>query len=266
MGRFTKDGVDYFTLECHLEDNVKLVEAEFGIKGFGVIIKLWQKIYSDKGYYTKWSRPVALLFSRDCGVSIGVVEEVVKASLREGIFDQKLYDTYGILTSRGIQKRYAEATRKRELVKFEKAYLLIAAPKNAIYSDINEENTARNEINGGESKEKYSKVDESTVEERKEEERNTTTTTRNSGACARENEGVENSPPGLFDIVEYFEASSPIYDDKVFAINDAKRFWLYNEERGWDCLPNWEKAAELWIMRADERERDRKLSVIGGNR
>ena len=27
MGRFTKDGVDYFTLECHLEDNVKLVNA-----------------------------------------------------------------------------------------------------------------------------------------------------------------------------------------------------------------------------------------------
>ena len=98
------------------------------------------------------------MFSRDCGVGIGVVEEVVKASLREGVFDQKLYDKYGILTSAGIQKRYAEATRKREFVNFEKAYLLIATPKNAIYSAINDENSAINGVFSAESKEKESKV------------------------------------------------------------------------------------------------------------
>lgn len=253
MGRFTKDGVDYFTLECHLEDNVKLVEAEFGIKGFGVIIKLWQKIYSDKGYYTRWSRPVALLFSRDCGVSIGVVEEVVKASLREGIFDQKLYDTYGILTSRGIQKRYAEATRKRELVKFEKAYLLIAAPKNAIYSDINEENTARNDINGGNSKEEYSIVNESTVEERKAYyDYNNSAHTH---AC--ESEAVKNSSGFLLmpeiHVLKYFEENFPCFDHGVDALTEARKFVAYNAMKNWDCLPNWQLAADLWVARVGDK-------------
>lgn len=248
MGRFTKDGVDYFTLECHLEDNVKLVEAEFGIKGFGVIIKLWQKIYSDKGYYTKWSRPVALLFSRDCGVSIGVVEEVVKASLREGIFDQKLYDTYGILTSRGIQKRYAEATRKRELVKFEKAYLLIAAPKNAIYSDINEENTAINEDMGGNSIVNVSKY-------QKENEITTTTTTE--GAHAQGDE-IEESPVKVWEVKCYFEDNFPqftkgLFKDTYDALSEANKFVAYNAKRGWDCLPNWQLAADLWVARVDDK-------------
>ena len=256
MGRFTKDGVDYFTLECHLEDNVKLVEAEFGIKGFGVIIKLWQKIYSDKGYYTKWSRPVALLFSRDCGVSIGVVEEVVKASLREGIFDQKLYDTYGILTSRGIQKRYAEATRKRELVKFEKAYLLIAAPKNAIYSDINEENSARNDINGGNSKEEYSIVNESTVEERKEEERKAYYDYNSAHTHACESD-VENSSVFLqmpeIHVLKYFKENFPCFDQGVDALTEARKFVAYNAMKNWDCLPNWQLAADLWVARIADK-------------
>lgn len=255
MGRFLKDGVDYFTLECHLEDNVKLVEAEFGIKGFGVIIKLWQKIYSDKGYYTKWSRPVALMFARDSGVGIGVVEEVVKASLREGIFDQKLYDTYGILTSRGIQKRYVEATRKRELVKFEKAYLLIAAPKNVIYSDINEENTAVNEISDGNSNVNVSKY-------QKENEITTTTTTES--ACTR----VENVPSDderfhenlsmEMEVKRYFEDNYPqftkgLLKDTYNALNEAQKFVAYNAKRGWDCLPNWKAAADLWVVRLGEK-------------
>lgn len=248
MGRFLKDGVDYFTLECHLEDNVKLVEAEFGIKGFGVIIKLWQKIYSDKGYYTKWSRPVALMFARDSGVGIGVVEEVVKASLREGIFDQKLYDTYGILTSRGIQKRYVEATRKRELVKFEKAYLLIAAPKNVIYSDINEENTAVNEISDGNSNVNVSKY-------QKENEITTTTTTE--GACAQGVE-IEESPVTVWEVRCYFDENFPQFTDGLMretydALCEAQKFVAYNAKRGWDCLPNWKAAADLWVARLGEK-------------
>ena len=247
MGRFLKDGVDYFTLECHLEDNVKLVEAEFGIKGFGVIIKLWQKIYSDKGYYTRWSRPVALMFARDCGVGIGVVEEVVKASLREGIFDQRLYESYAILTSRGIQKRYAEATRKRDFVKFEKEYLLIAAPKNAIYSAINAEYSAKNEIFDG----------NSNVNESKYQKENEITTTTTAGAPARVDE-IEESPVTVWEVRCYFDENFPQFSDFLSsggysALQEAQKFVAYNAKRGWDCLPNWQLAADLWVARIGDK-------------
>ena len=37
------------------------------------------------------------------------------------------------------------------------------------------------------------------------------------------------------------------------AVNEAEKFYAYNETRGWDCLPNWTAAADLWIARIKER-------------
>ena len=51
MARPLKSGVDYFPLDVIMNDDVRLVEAEFGIVGFALIIKLYQRIYRDKGYY-----------------------------------------------------------------------------------------------------------------------------------------------------------------------------------------------------------------------
>lgn len=49
-----KVGIESFLLDCHTNDNMAEIEAAYGIKGFAVIVKLWQKIYSDKGYYCEW--------------------------------------------------------------------------------------------------------------------------------------------------------------------------------------------------------------------
>lgn len=37
------------------------------------------------------------------------------------------------------------------------------------------------------------------------------------------------------------------------AFNEANVFIAYNAKRGWDCLPEWEKAADLWCARILER-------------
>lgn len=38
-------------------------------------------------------------------------------------------------------------------------------------------------------------------------------------------------------------------------IEESDKFFCYNEKRGWDCLPGWEKAADLWISRIPSYER-----------
>ena len=101
MARPIKEGLDYFSLDCHMNDAMKLIQAEFGLVGYAVVIKLWQKIYSDKGYYTKWGRDVALLFAQENGVGGNVVQEVVRICLQRGIFDQAMFKEHGILTSDG---------------------------------------------------------------------------------------------------------------------------------------------------------------------
>lgn len=52
MARPNKAGLEYFSLDCGMDDKVELIEAKYGLIGFAVIIKLWQKIYSE-GYYYK---------------------------------------------------------------------------------------------------------------------------------------------------------------------------------------------------------------------
>lgn len=125
-----KSGIPYFPLDVDLDDKFKLIEAEFGLIGFAVIVKLFQKAYGQQGYYCEYTNEVALLFSSSCGLGGNVVSEIVGAAIRRGIFDKTLYDKYKILTSVGIQKRYFEAVSRRINVEVESQYLLLNAIQN----------------------------------------------------------------------------------------------------------------------------------------
>ena len=122
-----KSGIDYFPLDVTLDEKFELIEAEFGLTGFGVVVKLLQRIYGGQGYYVEWTNEVALLFAKRIGLGGSVVSEIVEASIKRGIFDKTLYDKYHILTSSGIQKRYFEAVGRRKSVEVEGRYLLVDA-------------------------------------------------------------------------------------------------------------------------------------------
>ncbi len=109
-----KNGVDFFPLDTHIDEKLELIEAEFGIKGFGVVVRLYQWIYGRAGYYIEWTNEVALLFSHKIGEGESVVSEIVRASIQRGIFDRNIFEKYGILTSRGIQKRYFDIVKRRK--------------------------------------------------------------------------------------------------------------------------------------------------------
>ena len=151
MPRPIKNGVDYFPLDVHLDEKFELIEAEFGLTGFAVVVKLLQRIYGQDGYYCEWNDEVALLFGKRIGLGGSAVSEIVSASIRRGLFDQTLYDRYQILTSAGIQKRYFEAVARRKVVNVEAAYLLIEVTQvpenvhiNRVNVDINPENVCNN--------------------------------------------------------------------------------------------------------------------------
>ena len=148
MGRPCKTGLDYFDLDCYLDEKVRMIQAEFGLKGFAVVVKLWQVIYRERGYYCEWNKDTKLLFvcqeCADCGEDM--VNEIVAACIRRGIFSKELYKKYQILTSKGIQERYFRATTRREKVEVKKEYLLIKYAKNMVYEDKNEVNADRNPI------------------------------------------------------------------------------------------------------------------------
>ena len=163
------NGINYFPLNVHLDDKFELIEAEFGLKGFAIVVKLFQKIYGQQGYYCEWTEDVALLFGKNVGLGGDAVSEIVRAAIKRGIFDSELYDKYQILTSRGIQERYFEAVSRRKEVDDRKEDLLIKVDQ--IYKNVrilNENvNISSKNVNISEQK----KVEESKVKEKKVEER-----------------------------------------------------------------------------------------------
>ena len=144
-GRQNKVGLDYFELDCHMDEKVRLVQAEYGLKGFAVFVKLLQEIYGGYGYYCEWTQDRELLFASENGLNGGsqqLLGDIVEACIRRNIFSERLFKEYGILTSSGVQKQYLKATVKRELVELKKEYLLISVP-------VNRKNVVINSISSG---------------------------------------------------------------------------------------------------------------------
>ena len=140
-------GIPYFPLECQLNEKFQLLEAEFGLKGFAVVVKLYQRIYGSHGYYCEWTTDVELLFSMQIGEGRNSVSEIVGRALERDIFSKPLYDKYQILTSSGIQKRYFEAVSRRKKVEVEEAYLLVpydVLPGNIDISSKNADISSKN--------------------------------------------------------------------------------------------------------------------------
>lgn len=165
-----KSGIDYFPLDVILDEKFELIEAEYGLTGFGVIVRLLQEIYGKAGYYIEWTTEVALLFARKVGLGGNVVSEIVEASIRRGMFDREKYDKYHVLTSRGIQKRYFEAVNRRKVLEVDENILLVNVALFCPNVDIRAKNVNIFSENANISKQ--SKVEESRVKQSKGKESN----------------------------------------------------------------------------------------------
>ncbi len=119
-GRHPKKGVDYSGWSVTIFDNDtkidKLLDAQ-GWNGFGIYFYLCQRAYGGEGYFYQWCYDDCASTARKMGGGIraGTVKETVSYCLRIGLFDKGLFDRYGVLTSRGIQSRYWEVLRTRDV-------------------------------------------------------------------------------------------------------------------------------------------------------
>ncbi len=162
MARQNKQGLDYFPLNVFMDDKIELLEAECGLSGFAVYIKLLQKIYSE-GYFYYLGQDELLLTSKRINVDINSLNVIIDCCIKRNLFNDVLFDKYKILTSQGIQKRFIEATLRRKEIEIVAQYWLnVEYDSNRVKIidvDINPENV---DIK------KQSKVKESKVNKSKE--------------------------------------------------------------------------------------------------
>lgn len=107
MGRNKKYGLDYFPFDIDLFQDIrirKLIKYQSG-KAITVYALLLCIIYKD-GYYVRWDKELPFIISEQTGFEEAYVLEVINSCLKLGLFNEELYTSDGILTSKGIQERY----------------------------------------------------------------------------------------------------------------------------------------------------------------
>ncbi len=242
MARPQKNGLDYFPLDVDIDqdDKVALIEAQHGITGFAIVIKLLMKIYKNS-YFYEWTEKEQLLFSKRVNVDINQVNVVINDCVKWGLFEDNLLKTHKILTSKGIQRRYLEAVGRRQKVEMSKEYLLLDEDivnvyKNLVIVNINDSSEVVNvDINP------QSKVKESKVKESKEEK------TEKSSCSSFENKDIysiyEECGFGLLNkmLMEMIDADIELYSKEwlIEAMKESVKQGKYKYSYVEGILRNW---------------------------
>lgn len=144
MGRNKKYGLDYFPFDIDLFQDIrirKLIKYQSG-KAITVYALLLCIIYKD-GYYVRWDKELPFIISEQTGFEEAYVLEVINSCLKLGLFNEELYTSDGILTSKGIQERYKKicdlCRRKSEISEFS----LISSEETGLYSEEMPINSAK---------------------------------------------------------------------------------------------------------------------------
>lgn len=123
-----KKGLLFFPLDVDFfsDEKLEFVSARFGAKGEVCTIRLLMRIYRD-GYFIKWDEDAALMFSKSAGkdISPGLANGVVHELVKRGFFDKTLFDSFGVLTSHGIQVRYLNGCKRKKKVEINRDFLLV---------------------------------------------------------------------------------------------------------------------------------------------
>lgn len=140
MGRNNKTELQYFPVDVDIlrDKKVRRLTRKYE-RGAEFYLYLLCAIYSDKGYYLPVDSQTAFDIADDLRITEDEVQDMIEFCLSDnvGLFSRKMMDKYSILTSRGIQTRYAETIRqlKRKL-NITSEFSLLSEEETGIYSEI----------------------------------------------------------------------------------------------------------------------------------
>lgn len=126
MARPSKNGLDYFPFDTDFfcDEKIVCVAGEHGDIGWIVALKLLVAIYRN-GYWLKWTEAVRYkMLLENGGLSGEKLDAIIGSLLKVGFFDRGSSRRRGVLTSRGIQRRYFSIARRRK--EADRPFLLIS--------------------------------------------------------------------------------------------------------------------------------------------
>ena len=119
-----KQGLDYYAHSIGMTDSGEMLDIRmaFGCPGVAVWFALLDIIYEREGYFVRYdnehrNRTLLQVISKITGKDTPLAEEVhtiICYMARNGLFNERLFEEYGILTSRDIQMCYYMGTVRRK--------------------------------------------------------------------------------------------------------------------------------------------------------
>lgn len=228
-GRPLKENLDFSSWDVSILENDEkidmLIDSQ-GIAAFTVYFYLCQKAYGSKGYYLDWgySRCATVARRLGKGASADFVKQVVDMCFQCCLFDKRLFELYGILTSKGIQKRFLFVAKERTKMQINPEYWLLENDENEEGFDFH---TQKSNYDGLKSNYDGSKfpIKESKGKYIKRESREKTTNT-------------VSSVPTLSEIKNF------VSEEKL-KINPDK-FYYYYQSKNWKGISDWKAKAREW--------------------
>lgn len=250
-----KAGLDYAGWSVNIFDGDtkidKLLDAQ-GSNGFLIYFYLCQMAYKFDGYFYRWRYDDSASTARrlGCGIGSKTVENAVGLCLQIGLFDKPLFDRHGILTSRGIQRRYLAAIQGRRVKSVISDYWLLSdgesegLVKCAANNDLHHDNS---HLQGADGHLQDADTPKSKGKESKE---NTPHTPRSGGkACF--------VPPTVEEVRAYCLERNSRISPEEFVNFYASKGWMVGKNK----MKDWQAAVRTW----EKRRKDEKGGDAGND-
>lgn len=259
MARPTKTGLDYYPMDVGFlrDKKVRLLRSEFGASSVLFVLYVLGKVYEGDGYFLRWDKDELLLAADELREQPTYISEVLQGCLTRSLFDERVFQTFGVLTSAGIQRRYLRGCEKRDVITvFSEYWLLNACSKSDVpvgiraklalvsvtggNNDVNSPENSENSPGNPQSKVKESKVKESRVLGGA-----PTAPAPTHAPSEGESLGSGFVPPTVEEVAEYVRSRGSCVDPQVWVDYYAARGWM----TGRAVMKDWRaavRASETW--------------------
>jgi len=259
MARPTKTGLDYYPMDVGFlrDKKVRLLRSEFGASSVLFVLYVLGKVYEGDGYFLRWDKDELLLAADELREQPTYISEVLQGCLTRSLFDERVFQMFGVLTSAGIQRRYLRGCEKRDVITIVSEYwLLNIGSKSDVPAGVRAKLTlvsvtgGNNDVNSPENSENspgnpQSKVKESKVKESRVLGGAPAAPAPTHAPSEGENLGSGFVPPTVEEVAEYVRSRGSCVDPQVWVDYYAARGWM----TGRAVMKDWKaavRASETW--------------------
>lgn len=286
MARPKDNSLKYYNQDTKDDDNLQYIEAKHGYIGYAVVHKLWKHIYGGPGgYYCPWYEINKMLFCKNNNITISDLDAIMETCYQKGIelFSRHMVEEQGILTSKGIQKRWAKIVKEcgRKNCTVEEIYRLIpliddklavnnqeTTPPPPLIGSLQQETQPHQQLISSETSQ--SKVNIK-VKESKEKENGcvegapapliSLKSDLGKNTSEKGMPGAKFTSPSWEEVDQFFFHCCKNFWDPVKASKHARKFYNHYSGQNWLTsaevkITNWKAKAESWILK--DREDDKK--------